>query len=252
MEALAFGLSQLGIIWVLVAAGAIVIATQVKGRWLRAALVLVPLVSIPAYVLIVQRLDDREQAENLEAQRKTASQEAVAFKAICALPAKLTVTAPVKSGKPADLRVQDPVKHRLLQLDLPRRPACWLQADERRCASPNIANVQYVLPASECKTPDAPGSTCSLTRGFHIPTQKDAPLPELTAPYILDVRGERVSPHIERFRVTVIDSKDKAVLGETVIHRRNPLTGGEPQYCPERHGTVGKLLEAVFPPAKSN
>ncbi|NML45237.1 hypothetical protein HHL11_15895 [Ramlibacter sp. G-1-2-2] len=258
-------LLKLGVIWVLIGVAAIVACFAVK-RWsLRVGFVLAALASVPVYVVMQGLVARKQEADHWAARRAVAAKESEAWARICQLPPELKVHATVPSAEAVDVRIRQPNDMYNLDPHMPagsKKSVCWLEPEATRCTKAHIANVQteWVSTASWCQ-PDAAAykrDDCHVMWNISMADQKRERIQKVTAAYILDVhRPERLSPLIERFRVTVLDEKTNTLLAEAVIHQKSwlgdiqrpPGTENEARHCPDRDEAIGKMLEGVFPGA---
>ena len=267
-EELAWGfiaLLKLGIIWSLIGVVAIVACFAVKRWWLRVGFVLAALSSVPFYVVMQEVVTRRQEAEHWASRRAVAVNASEAWARICQLTPELKMHATVPSPEAVDIRIRQP--NDLYNLD-PHMPAasaksvCWLDPEAARCTKARIANVQteFVSTGSWCQlgTAGYKRDDCHIMWNISMTDQKRERIQKVTAAYILDVhRPERLSPLIERFRVTVVDAKTDTLLAEAVIHQKSwlgdverpPGTDNEARHCPDRDVVIGKMLEGVFPGA---
>lgn len=265
-EEMAWGfiaLLKVGVIWLLILIGAIVAAYLVKRWWLRICLVLAALVSVPTYVMKHDATARKAEDEHWKSRGALAVKESEAWAKVCQLPPELKVHSAVPGGEQVDLRVREPTDFGGLGPDRPvwpKKTVCWMELPATSCTKANIANVQteFVSTGSWClnRPPGDKRDDCHTMWNISVADQKQERVQELTARYILEVhKPDRLSPLIDRFRVTVVDDKTNTMLAETVIHQKSwlgdidrpPGTENEARHCPDRDEAIGKMLEAVFP-----
>lgn len=256
-------LLKLGVIWLLIGVAAIVAGFAVKRWWLRVGFVLAALASVPVYVVMQGLVARKQEADHWAERRALAAKESEAWARICQLPPELKVHATVPSTEAVDVRIRQPNDLYNLDPHLPagsKKSVCWLEPEATRCTKAHIANVQteVVSTGSWCQSGTAgyKRDDCHIMWNISMADQKRERIQKVTAAYILDVhRPERLSPLIERFRVTVVDEKTNTPLAEAVIHQKSwlgdvqrpPGTENEARHCPDRDEAIGKMLEGVFP-----
>lgn len=261
-EAIAIGVIQLfalGIAWLVAIVVAAVAAFRMERRGAGALLLLATIVSLPAYLVLTIWYDGYSSESNFSERRAIAEQEFARFKELCAKPQQLSLFKTVVAPGEVDIRVQEePGLYGLEVMEhvSTEKGICWTRRDSQACATPGISNVQWEFKSNSswCLVP-APAKDCHLMWNYSVRTQQRSEISSIAATLVLHAsRGERVSPLIERFRITVHEGDPSTPLAETFVYRKswfgdlgpNPREGQEPRHCPDRDAAVGKLLESVL------
>jgi hypothetical protein len=242
-----------GIVWLIAIVVAIAFSNRLNGILAKAVLILTTIGSFPGYIALFFA-NQQYQLDSTKRQNMAIEQtEATHYKELCAKPQQLSVLKTLKLSEAADIRIKEARTLYPLKIMEWGHERCWTKVPPHACTLAKIANVQWEHKStgSWCEVPSPP-KDCHLMWNFAVPTQTRTDIANLTPATVTieTSRGERISPLIERFRVTIYKEDDPSMLlGETIVYRKSSFGFNkdfEPRHCPARDVAIGKLLDSVL------
>ncbi|WP_156392429.1 MULTISPECIES: hypothetical protein [unclassified Roseateles] len=235
-----------------------------------AIVLMASIASLPVYFAVSIWHGNYRDKSSTDAKRALAEDESVRYQKLCSNEQQLSVSKTVPSAKGLTIRIHEASSAHMQPLDI-MKPVqtkdgiCWTTRGDHSCTTLEIENIEWVewnpsQYASWC-TEAEHSRPCHRILRYATRKQSISEINSFTATLELDAsRSERISPLIDRFRITVKEPTSPTVLAETFIYRKawftdlgpNPNQAREPTHCPDRDVAIGKLLDAVTAPADGN
>jgi hypothetical protein len=242
-----------GLAWILIVTVAATASARLRSRSTRVAVVLGAVASVPLYVFMMGWLESHRAKRNFEQRRSIAEESAERFRALCAEPPQLRVPVPLRISSAVELQIRQSPYFPLdvMEPAWPEKIVCPTSATTLDCPKPTVRTVQWEFKSvgSWCERASTPiPNDCHRIWHYSTITRLKTDAKSLNARFVLEIsRPDRITPLIELFTISLIDTDSSTTLGQTVLYKKAldlaDLRMGEgPRFCPDRDRAIGALL----------